>query len=402
MLTQFYRYYFLFLLFTLCLLPAEVYARTEKWVDEAQLHDGRTVEVNREVVFHFGGGELSQMLTRWPDQYSIKVINPDTGKTIKWSGERHVNPIMIDFVDGIPYLVVLSERVFSNMKLYGCPEIPYAFLKYEQKTSRWVPVPRNLAPKVLRMANLSPSHDGAYMMNGKRQTKEFITGRYKVNKYTSGGFFNAEIPQDYDTWDCKYKLSYKNKRFKNDCRPPLPSETEVVLPTPQEVALEVLETNNYNPVRLISNDEWNRLNDDKNRSEYSEYCKSLFKQADPNEPWLGNRFTKDLSGQKIVPYNKSTLRTGAHRLCEKDTILYYAHLELPNKMVITKYTASGDMLYRISFKNPEDVKGFVGYIHTPSLKSENGYLSFEWWHFRDNSQKWEVKRTLKVRLREPQ
>lgn len=373
-------------------------AQTETWDDEALLHDGRIVEVHRWIAL--GGRNLLQSISTRPDTHSFEAQNPDTGKIIKWSGEKNVNPIMLDFVDGIPYLVVVSEKVFSNVKLYGCPEIPYAFLKYEQKISQWIPVPRNLVPKVLRKANLSQDYDGCYMMDSKRQTKEFIRGRYKVKK-SGSCFLNAEIPQDYDSWDCKSKLSYKNKRFKNDCRPPLPSEAEVLLPPPQEVALEILETNDYNPVRIIAKDEWGLLTHDKNRSEHSEYGKSLFRQADPDRPWIGKRFTKDLTGQKKVPYNKSALRTGAHRLCDKNYIMHYAHLELPNKMVMTKYTLAGDMLYRISFQKPEEVNGFVGYINTPSIKSENGYLTFEWWHFRDNNQKWEVKRTLKVKLREP-
>jgi hypothetical protein len=374
-------------------------ARTEKWDDEALLNDGRTVEVHRQITL--GGRNLIQGISTWPDTYSFEARNPDTGKTIKWSGERYVKPIMLDFVDGIPYLVVRSDKVFLNVKLYGCPEIPYAFLKYEQETSQWVPVLRNLAPKVLRMANLSEVYDGCYMMNGKRQTKEFIASRYRGNKGSSNGSITADIPENYDTWDYQFKDSYKNKRFKNDCRPPLPVESEVVLPTPQEVALEIMEVNDYNPVRVLAEDEWGHLVFDKERYEDSEYGKSLFKQADPNEPWMGKRFTKDLTGVKKVPYNKPGFRTGVHRLCDKNYILYYAHLELPNKMVITKYTVTGDMLYRISFQNPGDVEGFRGYINTPSVKSENGYLTFEWWHFRDDNHKWEIKRTLKVRLREP-
>lgn len=391
-----------YILLMILFIPIIACARTEQWDDEALLHDGRTVEVHRKVAFHYGGGELSQAFTTWPDEYSLKVKHPDTGKTIKWSGERHVNPIMLDFVDGIPYLVVMSDKVFSNVKLYGCPEIPYAFLKYDQEASQWVPVPRNLAPKVLRMANLSPDYDGCYMMNGKRQTKEFIAGQYRDNKGSTNGSITADIPENYDNWDYHFKNSYKNKRFENDCRPPLPLEAEVVLPPPQEVTLEILEANDYNPIRYIAQDEWSRLVFDKDRDEYSEYGKSLFRQADPNEPWSGMRFTKDVTGQKKVPYNKYNIRTGVHRLCDKNYILYYAHLEIPNKMVMTKYTVTGDMLYRISFQNPEDVKGFIGYINTPSIKSENGYLDFEWWYFRDYPKKWEVKRTLKVRLREPQ
>jgi|GEM_PF-3041590 len=384
----------------------QIVAITKEWDDEALLHDGRTIEVHRKVAN--GGKSLSQGISTSLDEYSLEAQNPDTGKTIRWSGERSVNPIMLDFVDGIPYVVVKSSHVFSNVELYGCPEIPYVFLRYEQETSKWNPVPRNLAPKALRTANLSPEYQYAYMLNGKRQTKEFISGQYRSSMNVSkrrknSNISTAEIPENFDKWDEPDKETrYKNVRFKNDCRSPLPLETEVVLPPPQEVTLEILETNNYNPVRLIGKDEWSRLVSDKDRSEYSKYCKSLFKQADPKEPWLGKRFSKDSTGQKKVPYNKSNLSTGAHRLCDKDYILYYAHLELTNKMVITKYTDTGDMLYRISFQKPEEVKGFTGYIQTPTIRSEHGYLTFEWWHFRDYNKMWEVKRTLKVRLREPQ
>ena len=396
------RPYFSRILLAMLFLPIIAFAREEKWDDEALLHDGLTVEVHRKVVFHFGGGEISS-LGWWPDEYSLEAKNPDTGKTIKWSGEQDVNPIMLDFVDGIPYLVVRSSRVFSNVKLYGCPEIPYVYLRYDQETSKWSPLPKNLAPKVLRTANLSASYDGAYMHNGKRQSKEFISDRYRANKRATNGSFTADIPENYDTWDYFLKdRSYRNIRFKNDCRSPLPLEAEVVLPPPQEVTLEILETNNYNPIRLIEKNEWSHLVSDKERSEYSKYCKSLFKQADPKDPWLGKRFSKDSTGQKKGPYNKSNLSTGAHRLCDKEYILYYAHLELTNKMVITKYTDTGDMLYRISFQKPEEVKGFTGYIQAPTIKSEHGYLTFEWWHFRNYNKMWEVKRALKVRLREPQ
>src|SRR6185369_9353876 len=151
--------------------------RTEKWDDEALLHDGRTVEVHRKVTFHFWGGEISS-LGWWPDEYSLEAKDPDTGQTIKWSGERGVNPIMLDFVESIPYLVVRSSRVFSNVKLYGCPEIPYVYLRYDQETSKWSPLPRNLAPKAVRTANLSSRYDGAYMRKGKRQSKEFISDMY--------------------------------------------------------------------------------------------------------------------------------------------------------------------------------------------------------------------------------
>lgn len=380
-------------------------SETKKWDDEALLHDGRTMEVHREITY--GGRSLEQGISTWFDTHSFSAKNPGTGKIIKWSGEKDVRPIMLDFVNSDPYLVVWSNKVFSNVKLYGCPEIPYAFLKYDEKTSQWIPVPRNLAPGVLRRANLSSNYDGTYMMDSKRQTKEFIASRYETARGSSNGSITAEIPENYDTWDYNFKREYNLKRYENDCRPPLPVETATELPPPREVTLETLKTRDYDPVRIIERDEWGHLTYNKNREEYSEYCKSLFKQVDPEKPWLGMQFIKDKTGQKKVPYNKDNLRTGVHRMCDKNYILYYAHLEIPDKMVVTKYTLDGNLLYRICFKKPEELKGFTGYINTPSLESKNGYLNFEWWHFTDgkDNKKHEtvlnVKRIIKARIREP-
>jgi hypothetical protein len=398
------------ILLLLFIVSAMACTRSEKWVDEALLHDGRTVEVHRKVAYHYGGGELSQMVKAGPDQYSIEVRHPDTSKTIKWSGERHVYPVLIDFVEGVPYLVVMPEEPFSNVKLYGCPEIPYVFLKYEQKTSKWIPVPRNLAPKVLQKANLSQRFE-YYAMKDTRQTKESIKGRHDMFEHTTAGFFNEVIPQNYETWNYEYKLDFKNKRFKNDCRPTLPLEVEVMSPPPprQKADVEILETIDYNPERIIQQDEWVSLRADKDREESSEYCKSLFIEANPNEPWQGMRFTRDVTRQKEPPYKINDFRRGVRYLCEKDYIIYYAYLELPvpDQMVITKYTVTGDMIYRIRFHHPEKLSGFIGSINESSVKLENGYLNFEWWYFRSmlnhkkNGIEWHVKRIIKARFREP-
>jgi hypothetical protein len=369
---------------------------TEKWDDEVLLHDGRAVEVHRKVAFHYSSSAIESIFTAIPDQYFLEFKHPDTGESINWYGAQDIYPIMLDFVDGTPYLVIYSELVFSNVKLYGCPDIPYVFLKYDEKTSQWIPLKHDQAPKFLRQPNLSFGYNYFHMENGKRQTAEFIRGQYTIHTRAQSWSVSEYIPESNDTW--KGYNSYKYKRFKDDCRPPLPLEKEVVLPPPQEVKLEILETKDYTPVRFIRNDEWTNLSYDRNREEY---CKSLFRLVDPYNPLMGKRFTKDTTGQKKVPYHNS--QVGVLVLCEPENIFYYTKLEPPNKMVITKYTVTGDMLYRISFQKPEELKGFIGAIRKPSLKSENGYLNFEWWYFQRNTSRdgWEVKRTLKVRLHEP-
>jgi len=83
----------------------------EKWSDEALLHDGRVVDVHRKVAFHFSDSGVS--LDRFPDAYSLKAKHPDTGETIAWAGERHVHPVLLDFVDRTPYLVIWGARFFK-------------------------------------------------------------------------------------------------------------------------------------------------------------------------------------------------------------------------------------------------------------------------------------------------
>ncbi len=370
-------------------------ARTEEWDDEALLHDGRTVEVHRKVAFY----------PKWPDEYSLKVKHPDTGESIEWRGERHVNPIMLDFVDGIPYLVVKSARVFSNVKLYGCPELPFVFLKYEKNTSQWIPLARNLAPKVLRTANLSARYDGTYMRDGKRQNKDFIARDYRGNKGATNGSFTADIPENYDAWDYFLKgRSYKNVRFENDCRPPLPKPVDSInpkspVPISQNVALEILETKEYDPVWVIEEDpnaatsNWSKLAWD---AERDNACKALFRPAEPNSPqmdgWLS--FIKDVTGKKVTAY------TG-NRLCDANAFWAMDYVAERGRMVIIKASPAGDVIYRISFDRPAEIYGYMGHLMPPTFKTEKGYLYFEWWNTNQSGRNRHIKRAMKVRLREP-
>ena len=91
---------------------------------------------------------------------------------------------------------------------------------------------------------------------------------------------------------------------------------------------------------------------------------------------------------------------GVRVLCD-DHVWFVTHQEEPGKIVISKFTATGDLVYRTSFRNPDRVEGFVSYIRIPSLRPEGGYLYFDWLDFRDINREWHIKRWLKMRLREP-
>lgn len=99
------------------------------------LHDGRKIKLEREVGYTFqfiSGDEASMVLFgSWPDKFWLKFKHPDTQETVKWQGEQYFNPVLLDVVDGVPYLVVMGSPSKDNENIYGCPELPYIYLKYE-------------------------------------------------------------------------------------------------------------------------------------------------------------------------------------------------------------------------------------------------------------------------------
>jgi hypothetical protein len=215
--------------------------RTESWKEDALLHDGRTVKVNREVSWTFqffaGDGGSPRLFVSWPDRFWLKFEHPDTHETVKWQGEQYFSPVMLDIVDGTPYLVVSGRPDRDTERIYGCPELPYIYLKYEKGLwGKWVPIPAEQAPSVLHDANLSPSYpDFPNRSDEYSETMHKIyTGRsawdlsrdqvlwnlHKVED-SSGGYFQAKIPRSYDDWYSVDNNDSRKERRRNDCRPPL-------------------------------------------------------------------------------------------------------------------------------------------------------------------------------------
>lgn len=384
-------------LFFLLTISSSAYGfatRTEGWSEDVLMHDSRVIKLEREVGYTFqfisDGGGYPRFFDSWPDKYWLKFKNPDTQEIIKWQGEQYYNPVLLDIVKGMPYLVVIGRPNKDTAKIYGCPDMPYIFLKYEN--SRWKLLAVEQFPIILKNANLSPKFP--YRRGDLTQDEVHNEIGYSDK---GSSFFQSVIPRNYDDWHYDYKVSYKNERLSGDCRPPRQVPTKVKLPTPKLVTLEILKTKDYNPEWVVGTEEWSRLVFSQSRYDY---CKSLFKQVTTKDLFVKERFVKDSTVQKNVPYSEFDVHTGAKRVCEGDSIWFVAHLETPNAITVTKYTTSGDFLYRLAFKRPDEVNGFIGYINEPSFHSENGYLNFEWWYFKDQASEWHIKRTLNVRFLE--
>ncbi|MFN0316059.1 MAG: hypothetical protein ACKVQA_13610, partial [Burkholderiales bacterium] len=363
-----------------------VTTRTETEIIDVSLRDGRLISVER--TFHlttlfriadpFFGLPVLPRLETGPVMISLKFSHPDTKEDIIWKGEPHFRPVLLDFLGGVPYLVLNGFTSKDAQPVYGCPDLPYYYLKYTKyefsTIGSWVPLPVERAPTELREANLLDAHPS-----------------------NDAGFFQRRIPRTYAEWNYLYKDSHLNDRKQGDCRPPRASLPQVSLPPATKAIAEVIEINNYSPNRFVGED-WSSLVFDKKREPK---CKDLFTVADPNDSMQGQRFVNDRTGKRAAPYStRAQFNMGVRVLCD-EFIWFITHMEEPGNIIISKFTTTGDLLYRFTFKNPDPVDGFTGYIRVPSLRTDNGYLYFDWLHFREVNRHWEISRSLSMRVREP-
>jgi hypothetical protein len=378
------RIAFLLCLCSVCTNAISVVSLDDPPMEDVLLHDGRHIKVARteykvnefKIRDPFFGLPVMPRNERIGTEFRLMFVHPDTGATITWQGKPNYTPVLLDIVDGVPYLVLngpISKETESN---YGCPELPYFYLKYESGIfGKWVPVPVDKAPGVLRESNLSQA------------------------RRNDGGYFQKTIPRTYSEWNYQYKNQHLNERKVWDCRPPRILPPEVVLPAATEGLPEILETINYTPDRVVKGDDWTNLVFDLRREGE---CKNFFRPTDPNDYMQGQRFVSDSTGDKPAPYSRTTqFKMGVRVLCD-DHIWFVTHLEEPGKIVISKFTITGDLVYRTSFRKPDRVDGFIGFIRIPSLRSKGGYLYFDWLDFREIDRDWHIKRQLEMRMREPE
>lgn len=355
---------------------------TVDWTDEVLLHDGKMIVANRHA-------EKSDAY-----QHRIEFRHPQTQEKVVWKGERNFTPVLLDIVESTPYIVLYGRPDKKTAELYGCPELPYIYQQYTAK--RWRTIPVEQAPSQLLNANLSLSD--VRSKDGRHFSALDVGRDVQFHEGQSSGQVQAKIPRSYDEWHSKHKESALNERQFGDCRPPRVLPPQVSLPAASEGSPEILETIDYTPDRIATGDDWSSFVSDKKRDGA---CKGLFRATDPNDRMQGQRFVNDSTGTKPVPYSRSAqFNMGVRVLCDGH-VWFVTHQEEPGKIVISKFTVTGDMVYRTSFRKPDRVEGFVSYIRIPSLRTEGGYLYFDWLDFRDIGREWHIKRWLKMRMREP-
>lgn len=123
--------YMIILMIGLCLG-----ACSENWKEEVQLHDGRILVVERELISEGGGDEwASNRSGSKPKEYVIRFINPyQSGEKIEWRSTKKdfqtwpELPLVIDFESEKPV-------IFSLVAISICCEI---YSKYIFQNGSWI------------------------------------------------------------------------------------------------------------------------------------------------------------------------------------------------------------------------------------------------------------------------
>ncbi len=332
----------------------------EQWTEQVTLHDGREVTVTRgawqQWLFDGVSGQA------WRYRYSIKVLNPDSGKSVRWAGRWSEKPIIVEFDQGRAYVVFVPEKCDVDMTRYGDPNPPYVVMR---RADGWLQ-------------------------------------RWKQVRL---GFVQSPIPHDWESWSYPHKLRDGwgcAEKYRKSV--PDPGHPQSPVQPSQEVPLEVLETRVYEPqwiAQINASDpsrDWNVI------AAHDAECRSFLKSAgyDSDRPdlrgWL--LFVKDPTG------NKKARNAGA-LLCDAESLWFvdYYQPEDRSHVSVVKFTNSGDFRYRLRFARPDAPRGYLGSIMGPTFRNEGGFLYFEWWNFRhlgaSEGGGVQIERSMKVRLREP-
>jgi hypothetical protein len=375
----------------LALTSQAAWAESIAWTEDAKLQDGRAVTVqiegNSTTLPYYLSYQKSNV-----NQFKLAFRHPDTQQTIVWQGARYFSPVLLDVVDGVPYLVVYGRPTQDTRDTYGCPELPYVFLRHG--ADGWHPVTVEQAPATLRTANLA-AHDVPSDAAGRHFSVDEVSQRVTDTEHQTAGLLQKAIPRAIAHWHAKNRRGALNDRLVGDCRPPRALLSPLVLPAPTAVAPELLESVDFVPETAYGLDDWRQRSTDTRRADA---CKPMFlsKELDPYN--LDLRFTHDKTGTKRVPYaRQGAWEPGLTLLCDAN-LWFITTQQDPQKLTITQTTHSGDSVFRVAFSGPAHEADLVGTLLWPTLHSDSAYLYFEWALGRAEGSQWLVKRILKMRV----
>jgi hypothetical protein len=372
------------------------------WNEEILLHDGSRLKVVRTVKEHLGNGELSEAFRKRPDQYGISFREPKTGKKIEWEGERHIRPLMVEISGGEIYLAAVADNTYSNLVEYGCPELPYVYLRFNGKGGWGIMSGSSIPPKIL-LGNISPEYAPHVATKGGLIAADVIPHLWNGIVFSTGGFIQRELPVTWEQWKYPGKNSYKYRPRRYGCTYNVPSTDDpshIQWPTQPAavVTLERLSDEVFDPIWIWKgsregNDFGLYMSDDARKKACDDVVKLVGDDAeDPRlRGWF--IFKKDETRKKKA-------RNTYTQMCDESSIWFFSG-DAPGYLYITRFTHSGELLYRVRFARPVEDQQFPGGTRRSTIRSEGGYVYFEWWHTQQSGYDRLIQKRSAYRFKEP-
>jgi hypothetical protein len=144
-----------------------------------------------------------------------------------------------------------------------------------------------------------------------------------------------------------------------------------VEPIVQDVTLEVVDDKKIDPEIVINKDEWD-----------TQY-KIIFASNADNCSKLAKEGYRNSNSLVLEKDEKSRLIdfSQADHICRTEAIwtgdYYYKFKDLKHYTLI-KYSQTGDLFYKVRFEKPTEKLYYTGILQVQTLKSENGYVTFDW------------------------
>lgn len=207
------------LVFLLFFAPIQASALDKiDWIEDVQLRDGRIVEVKLSATNRIDAS------MPWPgyfdfrksslDTYRLEFRHPDTRERISWQGLRYFSPVILDFVDSVPFLVIRGRTNKETAQTYGCPELPFIYLSFNG--FQWKPVSVETVPPEVVDANIS-THSVWSGWDGAHYSTKEVARLIAEAEGQSGGALPRQIPRTYGDWYASYEARF-SRQF-GDCRP---------------------------------------------------------------------------------------------------------------------------------------------------------------------------------------
>lgn len=152
--------------------------RLFNWEQEVRLSDGGILWIKRQTTFgHFG--EPTQVSSARSLLEEFEFVDYKTGAVVQWQGQIDLQPLLLDFDQGTPYLA-------TNIKPgkhygWGCPPHPYAFFKFAD--GKWQRIGIKSFPARFERSNIFPYLDAqtrkSLKSGAQKMSADMVADKFK-------------------------------------------------------------------------------------------------------------------------------------------------------------------------------------------------------------------------------